>query len=181
MIVKIGRLAHKVLEGVDIPAVVAGLIDGGLSDEGDMSEAWVVEQTAEGFDADGTFSDVLMAVELRSPRSLGVIAMDDFHMVQANGRIEMLQGLVETLLADDVIAGNVRVAGIDAGGDGDDATEAADNFVVLVEATTEREFGTGGILDEDGQTRSREVETLGGSRNGSGGLQQAGFAIGAAK
>ena len=181
MIVKIGRLAHKLLEGVDIPAVVAGLIDGGFSDEGDMSEAWMVEQNAEWFDPDGTFSNVLMAVELRSSRSLGVVAMDDFHMVQSNGRIEMLQGLLDALFADEVIAGDVGVAGINAGGNGDDATEAADDFGDLLEATSEREFGTGGILDEDGQTRSREVETLGGSRNGSGGLQQARFAIGAAK
>src|SRR6202046_1433314 len=181
MIVKIGRLAHKVLEGVDIPAVVAGLVDGGFSDEGDMSEAWVVEQNAEWFDADATFSNVLMAVELRSARGLGVVAMDDFHMVQANGRIEMLQGLVDALGADDVIASNVRVAGINACGNGDDATEAADDFGDLFEATSEREFGTGGIFDEDGQTRAREVETLRGSRNGSGGLQQARFAIGAAE
>ena len=73
MIVKIGRLAHKVLEGVDIPAVVAGLIDGGFSDEGDMSEAWVVEQNAEWFDADATFSNVLMAVEPGAAGGLGVL------------------------------------------------------------------------------------------------------------
>src|SRR5580704_12186847 len=181
MIVKIVGLVHKVLEGVDIPAVVAGLIDGGFSDERDMSEAGAVEQNAEWFNADGTFSNVLMAVELRSSRSLGVVAMDDFHMVQANGRIEMLQGLVETRFADDVVAGNMRVAGINACGYRDDATEAADDFGDLLEASSEREFGTGGILDEDGQARAREIETLGGSRNGSGGLQQARFAIGAAK
>src|ERR1700722_20814468 len=173
MIVKIGRLAHKLLEGVDIPAVVAGLIDRGFSDEGDMSEARVVEENAEWFAADGTFSNVLMAVELRSSRSLGVVAMDDFHMVQANGRIEMLQGLLDALFADEVIAGDVGVAGINAGGNGDDATEGAYDFADFLDAPSEREFGPGGILDEDRQTRSHEVEPLGGSRNGSGGSQQA--------
>ena len=144
MIVKIGRLAHKLLEGVDIPAVVAGLIDGGFSDEGDVSEAWIVEQNTEWFDADGTFSNVLMAVELRSSGSLGVVAMDDFHMVQANRPIEMLQGLVDALLADDVIAGDVRVAGINACGNGNNGTEAGDDFGrVLLNST----FGIVGIFD----------------------------------
>ena len=99
-----------------------------------MGESQIVQQNAKWFDANRSLPDVLMAVELRSSRRLGIVAMNNLHIVQSNGCIEMLQGLVDAFLADDVISGNVRVASIDASRDGHDAAQAIDNFGDLLEA-----------------------------------------------
>ena len=42
--------------------------------------------------------------------------------------------LIHALLCDDVVAGDVRVAGIDAGADRNDAAQAANDFTDLLEA-----------------------------------------------
>ena len=174
-------LSDQLLEGFDVSAVVAGLVDGSFGDEGGVCEAEIVEQDAEGFDADGSLPDVLVAVEFGSAGSFGVIAMDYFYIVQADGSVEMLQSLVNALFADDVVAGDVSVAGVDARGDGNDAAEAVDDFGNLLEAAAEREFGAGGVFDEDGKAGLGEVKALRGGGDGGGGLQQTGFAIRSAK
>ena len=93
----------------------------------------------------------------------------------------MLQGLVDTLFGDDVVSGDVSVAGVDAGSDGNDAAETVDDFGDLFEAASERKFRAGGVFDEDGESSLREVQALRGGGDGGGGLKQAGFAIGAAE
>lgn len=60
-----------------------------------MREAKIIQQDAERFFADGSLADVLMTVELGPAGSLGVIAVDHLHPVQAHGCIEELESLVD--------------------------------------------------------------------------------------
>src|ERR1035437_5342327 len=92
----------------------------------------------------------------------------------------MLQGLVEALVADYVVSGNVSVAGIDAGADWNESAQAIQKFRNLFEAAAERELRSGGVLDQDGQTALGQVEPFGGGGDG-GGPQQPLLAVGAAK
>src|ERR1700691_6576496 len=82
-------LIHQFLQSFNIPAVVAGPRDRSLGDEGGVRQAEIVEQDAKRLFADSSLSDLFVTVELRSTRGLGVIAMNDFHIVQANACVEM--------------------------------------------------------------------------------------------
>jgi hypothetical protein len=146
-----------------------------------VREAKIIEQNAKWLDADRSLPDVLMAVEFGSAGGLGVVAMNYLYIIQADGGVEVLQGLINALFADDIVSGNVSVAGIDAGGDRNDATEAVDDFGNLLEAASKGEFGAGSVLDQDREPGLREVEIFGGGSDGGGGLQQAGFAIASTK
>ena len=67
-----------------------------------------------GFSPIDPFADVLMAVELRSAHRLGVVAMPDIHMLQADRPLQLIERLRKPGLAHDVIACDMCVAGIDA-------------------------------------------------------------------
>ena len=56
-------------------------------DEGGMRKAQVIEQNAKRLFADHSLSNVLVAVEFGAARGLGVVAVPDLHVVQANGRV----------------------------------------------------------------------------------------------
>lgn len=57
-------LLHQALQHPYIALLVAGLVNGGLGDKGAVVETRIVEQPAEGFDADGSLADVLVAIKL---------------------------------------------------------------------------------------------------------------------
>src|SRR5882672_2715997 len=115
------RLCDQSLQSIDVPSIITRFVDRCFGDESRMSQAQIVEQTAERFYADHSVPDVLVPIEPRSSRSFRVIAVPDLHALEADRRIEMLQGLIEAFLADDVAAGNMSVAGVDAGPDGNDS------------------------------------------------------------
>ena len=163
---KMVELGYELLERVNILAVVARTVDGSLGDEGGMGEAKIVEQDPEGLRPDCSLSDLLMAVKLRSAGCLGVITVDDFYVVQSDGCVQLLEGLVDALFRDNVVSGNVGVTGIDAGGDGHDAAKAVDDFGDLLEAASEGVFGTRSIFDKDGESGGCEVEIPGGGGDG---------------
>ena len=74
---------EEALQHAQVALLVAGLVDRGLGDEGCVSEALVVEQSAEGLDAHGSLPDVLMPVKLGTARGLGVVAVPHAHRVEA--------------------------------------------------------------------------------------------------
>ena len=53
----------EAFEDADVAFLVAGLVDGGFGDEGGVGKAGVVEEAAEGLDADGSLPYVIMTVE----------------------------------------------------------------------------------------------------------------------
>ena len=56
-------LGDESFQGVDVLEFIEWFVDGGLGDEGGVSEALVVEQAAEDFGADAAESDVLVAIK----------------------------------------------------------------------------------------------------------------------
>src|SRR6202035_4844134 len=96
------RLLDQLLKCIHISAVVAGAVDWRLGDEGGVGQAEVIEQNAEGLFPDHSLSDVLVAVELGAAGGFGVVAVDYFHVVQADGFLQLCQRPVEAIFADDV-------------------------------------------------------------------------------
>ena len=72
-----------------------------------MIEARIVEQPAERLDAHGSLPDVLVPVELRSARGLGVVAVPDADGVEGHGCGGLLHRLFIALGAYQVVAGHV--------------------------------------------------------------------------
>src|ERR1700722_3989680 len=122
-----------------------------------------------------------MTIQLRTPRRLGVIAVPDFHLIQPNRGVEMLQRPVKTVLAYDVIAGDMRLAGVDASAYRNQPAQAINYFCDLLEASAQRKFRTRGVLDENCQSTPSQIEPLRRGRNGSRGSQQSLLAVAAAK
>src|ERR1700678_3343851 len=104
--------------------------------------------------------------------------MNNSHVVQADGCVEMQDRRVDAFFRDDVVSRDVSVAGIDAGADGHDTAKALDDFGHLFKAPSQRERGSSSIFDQDRQSTSGEVKTLSGGGNRGRGLQKAGFAVG---
>ena len=105
-----------------------------------MRQAEIVQQHPKCLQADGSLPDLFMAVEFRSARGLRIVAVYDLYMIQSDRRVELLQGRVNSLFADDIVSGDVRVAGIDAGADGNVSAQVLDNLGNLLKASTEGEF-----------------------------------------
>jgi hypothetical protein len=179
-VVRTGSLDQR-LKGIHVSAVVAGTVDWRLGDEGGVGQAEVIEQNAEGLFPDHSRSDVLVAVELGAAGGFGVVAVDYFHVIQADGFVQLCQRPVKALFADDVVSAHVGVTGVDAGCDGHDVAQALDYFRDLLEAASEGEFGPGGVFDQNGQASSGEVEALCGSGDGSGCAEEALLAVGSAE
>jgi len=173
--------SYEILERPDISAVVARLGDRSLGDESGMSEPQIVEQDAKRPKSDGSLSDLLVTVELRSTGSFGVVAVDNPDVVQSDRRVEMQERLVDAFFGNNIVSGDVGVTGIDAGCDRYHTAKAVDDFSNLLEAASKGEFSAGGIFDQDGEACFCKIEALGGGGDRGGGLQQADFAVGASE
>ena len=57
-------LPTRLLQRVHVPQVIERFVDGSFGDEGSVGETGIVEQAAKWLRADGSFADVLMAIEL---------------------------------------------------------------------------------------------------------------------
>ena len=119
-----------------------------------------LSKTSERLLADRSLPDLLVTVEFRSARSFRVIAVPDLHVIQADRGIEMLQSFIESSLADDVVSGNVRVAGIDARANRNHSAQALQNLRHLLEAAAQREFRAGRVLDQDRESALGEIQSL---------------------
>ena len=124
-----------------------------------MRHSRIVQQAAKGFQSDASLADVLMPVELRSPLSLGVVAVPDVNIFQPHRAVELIDGVGESCFADDVVARNVRVTGIDASAGRHEVRQQVQQLGNLLEVSSEREFRSGGVLDENAQIVSCEIET----------------------
>src|ERR1017187_9492245 len=111
--------AYQFLQRVHIHQVVQRLNDGSLRDECRICQALVIEQATEGFQPDGSLADILVAIQVRAALGLGVVAMPHVHVAQSDGAFQLIEGSVVAVLADEVVSGDVRVAGVDAGAAGD--------------------------------------------------------------
>src|ERR1017187_3076591 len=111
--------SYQPLQRVNVRQVVQRLNDGSLRDECRICQALVIEQATEGFQPDGPLADILVAIQVRAALGLGVVAMPHVHVAQSDGAFQLIEGSVVAVLADEVVSGDVRVAGVDAGAAGD--------------------------------------------------------------
>jgi len=74
-------------KGADVAAVVAGTVNGSFREERAFgrTKQRVVQDAGEGFPADVAAADVLMAVEARAERNLGIVAVNDADVFEAEG------------------------------------------------------------------------------------------------
>jgi len=169
----VGSIRGEGFEGGDVAGLVAGVVDGSFGDEGAVGESRIVQQAAEGRCADGSFADVLMAVELGTECGLGIVAVPDLDGVEADGCANLLHGVGIASLGDDVVSGDVDVAGVEADGDGGVGAEAFHQLGDLLQLATEGELRSGGVLDEDVEVGTGEVDTGDGTLDGLCGQVQA--------
>jgi hypothetical protein len=99
--------------------------------------------------------------------SLGVVAVPDADGVKPNGCADELDGGGVAFVGDQVITGHVRVACIQADGNGGTDLEECHQFGDLLEAAAERELGAGGVFDEDGDL-TVAVQAIDGAGDGFG-------------
>ena len=143
------RLFHQAQQHLHITLLVAGLFDRGFGDEGGVDEAGVVEQAAEGFEAHGSLADVFMAVEFGAARGLGVVHVPDADSFEADGCGGLFDGLLIALGGDQIVTGDMGVAGVETDGDRGRRLEPGDEFGYLLEAAAERELRSGSVFNED--------------------------------
>src|SRR5579862_2099045 len=158
-------LDDQLLQGLDVSAIVAGTVDWRFRDEGGVLGPRIVEQPAKDLSANLPFSHVLVAVELGAAIALGIVAVPHVDVLQADGLIEVPHRLAHALGVDDVVAGDVRVAGVDTGPDGNDRAQQFEHLRNLLEAAAERVLCAGGVFDENGQVGGGQIQTLAGGRN----------------
>src|ERR1017187_3016119 len=101
------RGAHQFLQRVHIHQVVQRLNDGSFRDECRICQALVIEQATEGLQADGSLANILVAIELRAALGLGVVAMPHVHVAQSDGALHLIERVVVSTSADDVVPGDV--------------------------------------------------------------------------
>src|SRR5690348_15579420 len=81
------RIFNERFQGVDIAPVVAGLVDRRFRDEGGVGQAGIVQQPPKRLKPDSSLPDMLVAIQARAASRLGVVAVPDAHLGEANGRI----------------------------------------------------------------------------------------------
>src|SRR4051812_37119496 len=101
-----------------------------------------------------------MAIKLRSTSGLGVIAMPHLDLAYPDVRVQKLQIVKQPFLADDIVPGNMGVAGIDASRNWNYPLKPLKDFRDLLKAPPERELGSGGVLDQNRQSSLCQVECL---------------------
>jgi len=108
---------HQPLKGVHVLEIIQWCVDWRLGNERCVGQSRIIQQTFEWSKTDTSLPDVLVSVELRAAGGFGIIAMPYMNVVQADCSVEPLDGIGVSIFADDVVAGDVGVAGIDAGSD----------------------------------------------------------------
>ena len=165
-------IAHEGFEGVYVGEVVERLVDGGFGEKGGVRGARVIQEAAKRLQADASPANVLVTVETGGALGFGVVAMPDGNVAETDGGIEVVHRLPVSGEADEVVSGDVGVAGVDAGGDGHERTEEGEQLGNLLEAAAKRILGAGGVLNQDGEAGAGEREPLGGLGDGGGGSLQ---------
>src|SRR5205807_5100721 len=118
-------------------------------DEGCMGESRIVQQSAEGLQPDASLAYVLVAVELGAACGLGVVAVPHANILEPDSRVQMLQSFLHSGRTHDIVAGNVHVAGVDAGGDWHHIAQQFEQFSDLLKASAERVLSSRGVLDQN--------------------------------
>jgi hypothetical protein len=172
---------HHFLQRIHIRQIVQRLVNRRLGNEGRMRQPRIVQQSPKCLQPDASLPDVLMPVQLRSARGLGVVAMPDVNILQADGAIELIERVGKSFVADNVIACDVRVAGIDASSRGHELRQQVQQLGDLLEVAAEGKLRASSVLDEHAQVARRQVQTFDRLLNRQRGPPQTFFAAASAK
>src|SRR5277367_126957 len=77
-----------------------------------------------------------------------------------NRRFDLTRSFDIAFFADDVVSGDMRVAGVQASAHGCDITQAMDELGDLLKAASEGEFSSGSILDQDLEIADLGVKSM---------------------
>src|SRR4051812_41085866 len=92
---------------------------------------------------------MLMTIEFGSPRSFGVVAVPHGYVLQSDCCVQLPHALFIPFRRNDVVSGDMRVAGVNASGNRNHAAQAIQEFRHLLEGAAQRIFRAGGVLDRD--------------------------------
>jgi len=126
-----------------------------------------------GFDADGALADLLMAVEFGAAGGLGVVHVPDADGFKADSGRSLAHGFLVALGRDQIVTGDVGVAGVQADAHGRAGLEPLNQLGDLLEAAAEGELRAGGVFNEDVEWSSLPLEAIDGTSDGVGGQPEA--------
>ena len=113
-----------------------------------MGEVFIIEQSAEGFQPDGSLADVLMAIEFRSACGLGVIHVPHAHIRDADSRVDPVQRFSVSVAGHKVVSSNVAMAGVEASPYWCHWPQAVDELCHLFKTATKRKLRARCIFDK---------------------------------
>jgi hypothetical protein len=90
-----------------------------------------------------------MPVDARSSRLLRVVDVDRVEVSEADGSLEIIQGLRVTFRRDEIVTGGVHVAGVEAHPQPPPSAGCRENVAQMLEAVTDRRSLAGGRLEQD--------------------------------
>src|SRR6266704_3478349 len=102
--------------------------------------------------------------------------MPDGDILYSHGFVELLHRGFISCVAHDVVSRNVGMARIDASSHRNVFPQGLDKLRYLLEASAQRELGSGGVFDEYRKLRRFEVESITGFAQGFGSTLQTIFA-----
>src|ERR1019366_1846396 len=175
------RDAHQSLQRVNVRQIIQRFVDGSFRDECRICQALVIEQATEGLQPDGSLANILVAIELRAALGLGVVAMPHVHVAQSDGALQLIERVVVSTSADDVVPGDVSVAGVDAGPARHEVAQQVQQLCNLLEVTAQRELRSCGVLNQDAQVAGGQIESIRSLLDGQRHALQAFFTAAAAK
>jgi len=109
----------------------------------------VVEEGAEGPQADLPLPDVLVSVQPRAEPLLGVVQVKGPEPVEADQPVEGLEGGHEPLLGPDVVTGREEVAGVEAEAEALGLPHPLQDPAQLLEARADEVPRPRGVLEDD--------------------------------
>ncbi len=108
-----------------------------LQQFGQAGEAGVVEEHAEGFQADLSLTDVLVPVDTRAERLLRVVEVEGTDVIEADEALDLSRQPLVAVTGPDVVAGGKDVAGVDADADALAVVEAVEDRSELFDRAAE--------------------------------------------
>ena len=129
--------------------IISRIINRRFRDEGCMLKAAIVQQRSKYLQSQFAAAYVLVTIQPRSALGLSVITMPHANVFQTHRFRKMLQRELAAFVTDDVISGNVSVAGIDARAHGHGVAKKLQQLRNLLKSAAQRIFRTRRVFDQD--------------------------------
>ena len=145
---------HQALQHPHIPLLVARIIVRRLRNERTIRKPRIVQQPPKRLNADISLPDVFVPVELRSARRLGIVAVPHPHCIHAKRNISLRDRVRIAFSRNNVVSGNMRMAGIEAHAHRRVRLQPLHQFRHLLKVAAQRALRTGRVFNQDAEIRS---------------------------